>query len=142
MTNSRKYLAAAGLTAALVVLPTSSATAHGHGSGHAASASPVGTLCINSGDAVANGIAAGSPGVLSGNQIQIPVNIQANVCGNTIDIVGLLNPGGGGGNGGGGNNGGGNGGGGNNGGGNNGGGNNGGGSGNNGGGNSGGGANS
>jgi hypothetical protein len=33
-----------------------------------------------------------SPGVLSGNVIQIPVNIPVNLCGNTIDVVGILNP--------------------------------------------------
>ncbi|MFJ9840755.1 chaplin [Kitasatospora sp. NPDC101155] len=40
----------------------------------------------------AQGVAAGSPGVLSGNQIQIPVHIPINLCGNTIDAGGLLNP--------------------------------------------------
>ena len=38
------------------------------------------------------GIAKDSPGVLSGNVIQIPINVQANVCGNTINVIGLLNP--------------------------------------------------
>ncbi|MFI2617190.1 chaplin [Streptomyces sp. NPDC018584] len=33
-----------------------------------------------------------SPGVLSGNAVQVPVEVDANVCGNTIDIIGLLNP--------------------------------------------------
>ncbi|MEK8170620.1 chaplin [Streptomyces sp. M19] len=32
------------------------------------------------------------PGVISGNTIQVPVHIPVNLCGNTIDIVGLLNP--------------------------------------------------
>ncbi|MBD0695773.1 chaplin [Streptomyces sp. CBMA123] len=40
----------------------------------------------------AQGVAAGSPGVLSGNQIQIPVHIPVNVCGNSINVIGLLNP--------------------------------------------------
>ncbi|HJD84483.1 chaplin [Kitasatospora aureofaciens] len=40
----------------------------------------------------AEGVAAGSPGVLSGNQIQVPIHIPVNLCGNTIDVVGLLNP--------------------------------------------------
>ncbi|MER7704496.1 chaplin [Kitasatospora sp. NPDC097605] len=40
----------------------------------------------------AEGVAAGSPGVLSGNQIQVPVHIPVNACGNTISVVGLLNP--------------------------------------------------
>ncbi|GAB7185859.1 chaplin [Kitasatospora sp. Ki12] len=44
------------------------------------------------GGATANGVAFGSPGVLSGNQIQIPINIEANVCGNTIGVISILNP--------------------------------------------------
>jgi len=43
-------------------------------------------------DSHASGVAAGSPGVLSGNVIQVPVNIPINLCGNTINVVGLLNP--------------------------------------------------
>ncbi|SOD61794.1 Small secreted domain [Streptomyces zhaozhouensis] len=38
------------------------------------------------------GFAAGSPGVLSGNNIQVPIHIPVNVCGNSINIIGLLNP--------------------------------------------------
>lgn len=40
----------------------------------------------------AEGVAAGSPGVISGNQIQIPVHVPVNLCGNSINVVGLLNP--------------------------------------------------
>ncbi|WP_371480932.1 chaplin [Kitasatospora sp. NBC_00315] len=40
----------------------------------------------------AEGVAAGSPGVLSGNLIQIPVHVPVNVCGNTVNVIGLLNP--------------------------------------------------
>ncbi|QEU76408.1 chaplin [Streptomyces nitrosporeus] len=43
-------------------------------------------------DAGAGAIAAGSPGVLSGNVVQVPVHIPVNVCGNSINIIGLLNP--------------------------------------------------
>lgn len=43
-------------------------------------------------DAGANGAAIGSPGVLSGNVIQVPISVPINICGNTIDIIGLLNP--------------------------------------------------
>ncbi|MGE6732665.1 chaplin [Streptomyces sp. NPDC059900] len=43
-------------------------------------------------DAGAEGAAVGSPGVLSGNQAQVPVHIPVNVCGNTVDVIGLLNP--------------------------------------------------
>ncbi|MFD9461826.1 chaplin [Streptomyces sp. NPDC060027] len=38
------------------------------------------------------GVAVGSPGVLSGNVIQIPIDLDLNVCGNTVNVVGLLNP--------------------------------------------------
>lgn len=43
-------------------------------------------------DADAQGAAVGSPGVLSGNVVQVPVHVPVNVCGNTINVVGLLNP--------------------------------------------------
>jgi hypothetical protein len=40
----------------------------------------------------ADGVAAGSPGVASGNDIQAPVHIPVNLCGNSINVVGLVNP--------------------------------------------------
>ncbi|GAB2691891.1 chaplin [Kitasatospora kifunensis] len=40
----------------------------------------------------ASGAAVGSPGVGSGNTVQVPVDAPVNVCGNTVDVVGLLNP--------------------------------------------------
>ncbi|MBT2385169.1 chaplin [Streptomyces sp. ISL-11] len=40
----------------------------------------------------AHGAAVGSPGIVSGNVIQVPIHVPINLCGNTIDIVGLLNP--------------------------------------------------
>ncbi|MGW0333625.1 chaplin ChpH [Streptomyces sp. NPDC003011] len=43
-------------------------------------------------DAGAQGAAVHSPGVLSGNVIQVPVHIPVNVCGNTVSVIGLLNP--------------------------------------------------
>jgi hypothetical protein len=43
-------------------------------------------------DAGANGVATHSPGLLSGDNIQVPVHIPANVCGNTVNVIGLLNP--------------------------------------------------
>ncbi|MET8905252.1 MULTISPECIES: chaplin ChpD [unclassified Streptomyces] len=43
-------------------------------------------------DADAQGAAIGSPGVLSGNVVQVPVHVPVNVCGNSINVVGLLNP--------------------------------------------------
>lgn len=40
----------------------------------------------------AGATAADSPGVLSGNNIQVPLSGALNLCGNTVDVVGLLNP--------------------------------------------------
>ncbi|GGV34349.1 hypothetical protein GCM10010277_19550 [Streptomyces longisporoflavus] len=40
----------------------------------------------------ADGTAANSPGVLSGNLLQVPVHVPINVCGDSVNIVGLLNP--------------------------------------------------
>ncbi|MGW2253413.1 chaplin family protein [Kitasatospora sp. NPDC001660] len=39
------------------------------------------------GDATANGIATNSPGFLSGNQLLIPINFEANFCGNTFGSI-------------------------------------------------------
>ncbi|WP_309097816.1 chaplin [Streptomyces sp.] len=43
-------------------------------------------------DAGAQAAAVGSPGVLSGNVLQVPVHIPINLCGNTVNVIGLLNP--------------------------------------------------
>ncbi|UUU35071.1 chaplin ChpH [Streptomyces sp. CA-210063] len=43
-------------------------------------------------DAGAQGAAVHSPGVVSGNVVQVPVHVPVNVCGNTISVIGLLNP--------------------------------------------------
>ncbi|WSX47030.1 chaplin [Streptomyces sp. NBC_00963] len=43
-------------------------------------------------DAGAEGAAIGSPGVLSGNVIQVPIHVPVNVCGNSINVIALLNP--------------------------------------------------
>jgi hypothetical protein len=43
-------------------------------------------------DAGAIGTASNSPGFLSGNLIQVPVHVPVNVCGVTVDVIGLLNP--------------------------------------------------
>ncbi|MEU3250140.1 chaplin ChpG [Streptomyces sp. NPDC006997] len=57
-----------------------------------AAAAVAGTAGVATADAGAQGAAAHSPGVLSGNVLQVPVHVPVNVCGNTIDIIGLLNP--------------------------------------------------
>lgn len=41
-------------------------------------------------DTSAEGSATGSPGVVSGNNTQVPVHIPVNVTGNGINIIGLL----------------------------------------------------
>lgn len=55
-----------------------------------------GALALSAGaahaDSGAQGAAVGSPGVGSGNAIQLPVHAPVNVCGNTVNVVGLLNP--------------------------------------------------
>jgi hypothetical protein len=40
----------------------------------------------------AHGVATHSPGVVSGNVIQAPVHVPVNVVGNTVNVIGLLNP--------------------------------------------------
>ncbi|MEU5217821.1 chaplin [Streptomyces sp. NPDC020807] len=55
-----------------------------------------GALALSAGaahaDAGAQGAAVNSPGVISGNTIQLPVHVPVNLCGNTVNVVGLLNP--------------------------------------------------
>ncbi|MFD3513135.1 chaplin [Streptomyces sp. NPDC058657] len=43
-------------------------------------------------DAEAEGVTSNSPGVISGNAVQVPVHIPVNLCGNTVNVIGLLNP--------------------------------------------------
>ncbi|QTZ91104.1 chaplin [Streptomyces auratus] len=43
-------------------------------------------------DSGAQGAAVNSPGVVSGNTIQAPVHVPVNACGNTVSVVGLMNP--------------------------------------------------
>ncbi|MFD6420303.1 chaplin [Streptomyces sp. NPDC060194] len=43
-------------------------------------------------DSGAEGYAFGSPGVLSGNVVQVPIHVPVNVCGNSINVIALLNP--------------------------------------------------
>jgi hypothetical protein len=43
-------------------------------------------------DSAADGAAAGSPGLISGNTVQLPVHVPVNLCGNTVNVAGLLNP--------------------------------------------------
>ncbi|MBB5120667.1 chaplin [Streptomyces eurocidicus] len=62
----------------------------------AAAAVTGGVVLAGSGVAMASsgaqGAAVDSPGVVSGNVIQVPVHVPVNLCGNSINVVGLLNP--------------------------------------------------
>ncbi|MGV9632080.1 chaplin, partial [Streptomyces sp. NPDC003487] len=60
--------------------------------GPAAARSGRGSGSVTSGGATAAGETAGSPGVLSGNGLQLPVDLPANVSGNSVDVVGVGNP--------------------------------------------------
>ncbi|KOG10381.1 MULTISPECIES: chaplin [Streptomyces] len=51
-----------------------------------------GGASVASADSWAEGVAAHSPGVGSGNLIQAPVHVPVNACGNTVTVIGLLNP--------------------------------------------------
>ncbi|GGO43307.1 MULTISPECIES: chaplin [Streptomyces] len=57
-----------------------------------AAAAVAGGAGVAAADAGAQGAAAHSPGVISGNAIQVPVHVPVNVCGNSINVIGLLNP--------------------------------------------------
>jgi hypothetical protein len=70
----RTAIVTTGLTAATVLGGASAAAADGpHG-------------------AAAKGAAVASPGVLSGNNVQVPIHVPINVCGNTVNVIALLNP--------------------------------------------------
>ena len=43
-------------------------------------------------DSGADGNTTGSPGILSGNTVQVPVHVPVNVCGNSVSVIGVLNP--------------------------------------------------
>ncbi|MFI0787911.1 chaplin ChpH [Streptomyces lydicus] len=62
----------------------------------AAAAATGGLLLAGAGlataDSGAQGAAVHSPGIVSGNVVQVPVHVPVNACGNTISVIGLLNP--------------------------------------------------
>lgn len=51
-----------------------------------------GVASATTGGAHAHGQAVQSPGILSGNAVQVPVHVPVNVVGNTVNVIGLLNP--------------------------------------------------
>ncbi|MFB6812585.1 chaplin [Streptomyces sp. NPDC056387] len=58
----------------------------------AGTAALMGGAGLASADSGAAGYAAGSPGVASGNLVQVPVHVPVNVCALTVNLVGALNP--------------------------------------------------
>ncbi|MFE2060260.1 chaplin family protein [Streptomyces sp. NPDC056465] len=76
MKNLKKAAAVTMIAGGLIAAGAGAASATGHGHGGAA----------------AQGQAVGSPGVASGNLVQVPVHVPVNVVGNTVNVIGLLNP--------------------------------------------------
>ncbi len=66
------------LKGAVVTLAAAGAVAAGAGAAFASS--------------TATGAANNSPGVVSGNLIQVPVHVPVNATGNSVNVIGLLNP--------------------------------------------------
>ncbi|PZG81930.1 hypothetical protein C1I97_35540, partial [Streptomyces sp. NTH33] len=62
--------------------------------GVAAAAAATGILSLYGGSALAGtsatGVAEDSPGVLSGNTVQVPVEVPVNVCGNAVGVLTAL----------------------------------------------------
>ncbi|MFF4797848.1 chaplin [Streptomyces sp. NPDC001107] len=55
-------------------------------------AAGAGMASATTGGAHADGTAVGSPGIVSGNVVQAPVHVPVNVSGNSVNVVGVLNP--------------------------------------------------
>jgi hypothetical protein len=66
--NLKKFAALTAATTGLVIASTGAAMAE------------------NS-DAWATGAAEGSPGIVSGNNIDVPINIPINLCGNEVNVI-------------------------------------------------------
>ncbi|CAL9568614.1 Chaplin-F [Streptomyces sp. enrichment culture] len=57
-----------------------------------AAASVAGGTGVAAADAGAHGTASHSHGGSSGDVVQVPIYAPVNICGNTIDVVGVLSP--------------------------------------------------
>ncbi|MFJ7495557.1 chaplin [Streptomyces sp. NPDC097727] len=73
MKNLKKAATVTMIAGGIIAAGAGAASATGHGAG-------------------AHGAATHSPGVVSGNVVQVPVHIPVNVVGNTVNVIGLLNP--------------------------------------------------
>nr|WP_326016249.1 chaplin [Streptomyces endophyticus] len=58
----------------------------------AAGVAVLGTAGMAAADTDPFGVAQNSPGVVSGNVVQIPVHVPVGVCGNSVNVAALLNP--------------------------------------------------
>lgn len=74
MKNLKKAAAVTMIAGGLIAAGAGAASATGHSG------------------AGAEGLATHSPGVASGNLVQVPVAVPVNAVGNTVNVVGLLNP--------------------------------------------------
>ncbi|MER0480092.1 chaplin [Streptomyces sp. Edi2] len=95
----KRFVKAAAVSAASCAVVLSgagiaSASGDGHhgGRGHNHFRSDHRALYNHRSGANAAGFAAGSPGILSGNNVQVPINIPINICGNSLSVAALLNP--------------------------------------------------
>lgn len=75
--------------AAAVGAPVASASPVTHGCGYDSPCTSSDGMSDNG--AHASGAAVLSPGVGSGNLVQVPVAVPVNVCGNTVSVIGALN---------------------------------------------------
>ncbi|MEU8676407.1 chaplin family protein [Streptomyces sp. NPDC048560] len=73
MKNLKKAAAVTMIAGGIIAAGAGAASATVHGAG-------------------AHGTAVNSPGVGSGNLVQVPVHVPVNVVGNTVNVIGLLNP--------------------------------------------------
>ncbi|MFI1099556.1 chaplin family protein [Streptomyces melanogenes] len=71
MKNLKKAAAVAMVAGGIVAAGAGAAAAHG---------------------ADAHGKAENSPGAVSGNVVQVPVQVPVNATGNSVNVVGILNP--------------------------------------------------
>ncbi|WUD75490.1 chaplin [Streptomyces sp. NBC_00510] len=87
-----KAVALTVATGALVLGSATGALAAGYGDDYGKSGDHGYGKGYGYGGAYASAIAVGSPGILSGNVIQHPINIPINHCGNGHNHFALLNP--------------------------------------------------